>query len=143
MRALNLMCGGAKDADCTPEKWYDFMGNYTSNKYVPFQTTYITEPLSGYIPFNRPTIACSSAVDVSLNCFIKLLWKWIWYILIISIQIHRHRKGSAHAPIAVNLVHQIECDDGRNFVYFYGCASHNEKKLTSIECCVFPTICSV
>lgn len=71
MRALDLMCGGAKGPNCTPEKWYNFMGNFTSNKYVPFQTSYITDPVEGYMPFNRSTIHCYEAVSVSWNLFMK------------------------------------------------------------------------
>lgn len=61
------MCGGAKGADCTPTKWYNFMGNVSGNKYVPFQTNYITEPVDGYTSFNSTTVPCNQAVDVSSN----------------------------------------------------------------------------
>ncbi|XP_055296329.1 NPC intracellular cholesterol transporter 1-like [Sitodiplosis mosellana] len=65
MKSVNMMCGGAKDADCTSHKWYNFMGNYAINKYVPFQTNYITDPLNGYTSFNRSTVPCYKAVNES------------------------------------------------------------------------------
>lgn len=76
MRSLDLMCGGAKGDDCTPEKWYNFMGNVSSNKYVPFQINYITEPVNGYTPFNRSTVPCYDEVNVSTNFLIKSFREW-------------------------------------------------------------------
>lgn len=71
MRSLDFMCGGAKGDDCTPEKWYHFMGDLSSNKYVPFQTNYITEPMNGYIAFNKSTVPCYEAAEVSSNLLNK------------------------------------------------------------------------
>lgn len=41
------------------------MGNARNNKYVPFQINYITEPMNGYTAFNKSTVPCYMAVDVS------------------------------------------------------------------------------
>lgn len=35
------------------------------NPYVPFQITYITDPIEGYTPLNPPIVPCNQAIDVS------------------------------------------------------------------------------
>lgn len=58
------MCG-VDILQCTPKKWFDFMGDVTS-PYVPFQMNYITDPIPGLTAFNRPTVACNESVPVSV-----------------------------------------------------------------------------
>lgn len=66
MNALDLMCPHTYNDPCTPEKWFEYMGNATSNRYVPFQINYVTKPMVGYIPFNKPTVPCNEAPNVSV-----------------------------------------------------------------------------
>lgn len=48
-----------------------------NNPYVPFQISYITEPIPGYTQHDPPTVPCNKAVNVS----IKLIWyKQISYV---------------------------------------------------------------
>ncbi|KAJ8715247.1 hypothetical protein PYW08_005228 [Mythimna loreyi] len=55
--ALDLMCGENGAEYCTPEIWFDYMGNVTA--YAPFQINYVNDPvpehaLTPYDPETRP-----------------------------------------------------------------------------------------
>lgn len=64
---MDMMCD-IEESDCTPQKWFDYMGDPKANDYAPFLIKYITEPISGLTPFNRTTFACNEAVNVSDCC---------------------------------------------------------------------------
>lgn len=59
------MCDVDSLSQCTPKKWFDFMGDAES-EFVPFEMNYITDPISGLTPFNRTTVACNESVSVSV-----------------------------------------------------------------------------
>lgn len=67
---MDMMCD-IEDSDCTAKKWFDYMGNPEDNSYAPFQINYITDPLAGLTPFNRSTVACNEALNVS---WLTLRW---------------------------------------------------------------------
>lgn len=69
--ALDLMCGDWGASRCSPEKWFDFMGNATGNPFVPFQITYITTPLKGYTQLDPPITPCNKAINVSFDRFVS------------------------------------------------------------------------
>ncbi|XP_045523161.1 NPC intracellular cholesterol transporter 1 isoform X2 [Pieris brassicae] len=58
--ALDLMCGDYTSEYCTPQHWFDTMGD-AATPYVPFQINYISgdEPIDGFTPVNPPTKPCS------------------------------------------------------------------------------------
>lgn len=65
--ALDLMCDNTMAAQCTPQKFYDFIGN---NPVSPFKIDFILHsPNDGspFIPPEMPTIPCSQAAPVSLE----------------------------------------------------------------------------
>lgn len=64
--ALDLMCGSWGAKFCTPQRWFDFMGD-GSSAYVPFQINYISgdQPVDGFTPYNPPTRECSVGLNVS------------------------------------------------------------------------------
>ncbi|GBP78634.1 NPC intracellular cholesterol transporter 1 [Eumeta japonica] len=61
--ALDLMCLPWGAVACTPQRWFDFMGDANENAYVPFQINYISgdAPSGGFTPYNPPTRPCSSS----------------------------------------------------------------------------------
>ncbi|XP_055301385.1 NPC intracellular cholesterol transporter 1 isoform X4 [Sitodiplosis mosellana] len=62
--ALDMMCGEWGASRCSPKKWFDFMGDASDNNpYVPFQITYITDPIPGYTQLDPPTVPCNKAVN--------------------------------------------------------------------------------
>lgn len=67
--ALDLMCGDWGASRCSAKKWFTYMGDASTNSYVPFQITYLaspdTKPVDGYIPLDPRVVPCSEAVDVS------------------------------------------------------------------------------
>ncbi|XP_031634860.1 NPC intracellular cholesterol transporter 1 isoform X2 [Contarinia nasturtii] len=62
-RALDMMCGEWGASRCSPQKWFEFMGDAEGNPYVPFQINYITEPINGYKPLNPMVVPCNEAVN--------------------------------------------------------------------------------
>lgn len=55
------------------------MGDATNNPvYVPFQITYVTEPIPGYTQLDPPTVPCNKAVNVS----IKSINSWIESVIV-------------------------------------------------------------
>lgn len=78
--ALDMMCGEWGASRCSPKKWFEFLGDATDNMYVPFQITYITDPIDGYTPLDPLVVPCNQAVNVSiLHSFdsILMLKQWI------------------------------------------------------------------
>lgn len=66
--ALDIMCGEWGASRCSPKKWFDYMGDAVDNSaYVPFQITYITEPIPGYTQHDPPTVPCNKAANVSIK----------------------------------------------------------------------------
>lgn len=59
------MCGEWGASRCSPQKWFEFMGDAEGNAYVPFQITYKTEAPDGYALHNPTIVPCNKAVDVS------------------------------------------------------------------------------
>lgn len=45
------------------------MGDAANNGYVPFQITYMTDPIDGYTPLNPLVVPCNQAVNVSFYSF--------------------------------------------------------------------------
>lgn len=79
--ALDMMCGEWGASRCSPKKWFEFLGDATDNMYVPFQITYITDPIDGYTPLDPLVVPCNQAVNVSiLHSFDSILMLKIVYI---------------------------------------------------------------
>lgn len=59
--ALDIMCGRWGATKCTPHRWFQFMGDYVGNFYVPFQITYIGSdvPVGQFVPPDLPILPCS------------------------------------------------------------------------------------
>ncbi|XP_068617935.1 NPC intracellular cholesterol transporter 1 isoform X2 [Battus philenor] len=68
-RALDLMCGSWSADFCTPQRWFDFMGD-ASTAFVPFQINYISgdEPVDGFTPYQPPTRPCSAGINGQPGC---------------------------------------------------------------------------
>ncbi|XP_045537294.1 NPC intracellular cholesterol transporter 1 isoform X2 [Papilio machaon] len=68
-RALDLMCGSWGAAYCTPQRWFDFMGD-ASTGLVPFQINYISgdEPVDQFVPYQPPTRSCSASINGQPGC---------------------------------------------------------------------------
>ncbi|XP_013179899.1 PREDICTED: Niemann-Pick C1 protein isoform X3 [Papilio xuthus] len=68
-RALDLMCGRWGAVDCTPQRWFDFMGD-ASTLLVPFQINYISgdEPVDQFVPYQPPTRSCSASINDQPGC---------------------------------------------------------------------------
>lgn len=66
-RALDMMCGEWGASRCSPKKWFEFMGDAEGNLYVPFQITYITDPIVGYTPLSPVVVPCNQAINVSFE----------------------------------------------------------------------------
>lgn len=68
--AMDLMCGKYTSTDCSPQKWFDLMGD-SEIPYVPFQINYIphesrkVSSKSKFTPLNPDVTPCHAAVDVS------------------------------------------------------------------------------
>lgn len=62
--ALDVMCGEWGASRCSPKKWFEFMGDASGNLYVPFQITYITDPVDDYIPLDPEIVPCNKAINV-------------------------------------------------------------------------------
>lgn len=66
-RVMGLSCGGNTVETCTPQKWYDFMGDAEGNPFTPFQINYIpTASSSGR--FEYPVKACNESYDGFYTC---------------------------------------------------------------------------
>lgn len=66
--ALELMCGGWGALKCNPYRWLHFMGDMSTNTYVPFQINYKIRPEPVYQQYKplKPTIVpCYEAINVS------------------------------------------------------------------------------
>lgn len=60
-----MMCGEWGASRCSPKKWFEFMGDAANNLYVPFQITYITDPIENYTQLNPLITPCNKAINVS------------------------------------------------------------------------------
>ncbi|RVE48036.1 hypothetical protein evm_007348 [Chilo suppressalis] len=67
--AMDLMCGDYGSAYCTPQRWFNFMGD-AEVPFVPFQINYKSgdEPVDGFTPYNPPTRPCNVGVDGQPGC---------------------------------------------------------------------------
>lgn len=67
--ALDLMCGDWGASRCSPMRWYGFMGDATTNSFVPFQINYrphsSSAKVGGFTPMDPRVVPCSESVDVS------------------------------------------------------------------------------
>ena len=66
-QALDVLCGSDGAEFCTPQKWFDFMGD-VNVPAVPFQINYLSgdEPVDGFTPYNPSTRACNVGTAVSI-----------------------------------------------------------------------------
>ncbi|XP_050677149.1 NPC intracellular cholesterol transporter 1 isoform X3 [Leptidea sinapis] len=67
--ALDLMCGEYGSVFCTPQRWFESMGDVNS-PYVPFQINYISgdEPVDGFTPYNPPVLPCNVGINGQPGC---------------------------------------------------------------------------
>ncbi|CAG9788893.1 unnamed protein product [Diatraea saccharalis] len=67
--AMDIMCGDYGSAYCTPQRWFDFMGD-AEVPFVPFQINYLSgdEPVDGFTPYNPPTRPCNVGVNGQPGC---------------------------------------------------------------------------
>ncbi|KAL4714887.1 hypothetical protein ACJJTC_012559 [Scirpophaga incertulas] len=68
-RAMDIMCGEYASAYCTPQRWFDFMGD-GQNPFVPFQINYLSgdDPVDGFTPYNPPTRPCNVGLNGQPGC---------------------------------------------------------------------------
>ncbi|KRX52476.1 Niemann-Pick C1 protein [Trichinella sp. T9] len=69
-RAMNIMCGGLMDDECTVAEWLDFLGNPSKNPMAPFEIVFerykqASVNISGKImyPLNATVFSCAQATD--------------------------------------------------------------------------------
>lgn len=103
--ALDLMCGEWGAYKCTAKRWFTFMGDATSNLYVPFQITYMNTsvPVGDFTPFDPKVYSCGEAPDVSAfmididGIFIKMCFRKrrrrvvVWIVRIVVRYLPRNR----------------------------------------------------
>ncbi|XP_064073679.1 NPC intracellular cholesterol transporter 1 isoform X2 [Vanessa tameamea] len=67
--AIDLMCGDYGSSFCTPQHWFDYMGD-KDTPAVPFQINYISgdEPVDGFTPYNPPTKPCNVGLPGQPGC---------------------------------------------------------------------------
>ncbi|XP_057335819.1 NPC1-like intracellular cholesterol transporter 1 [Microplitis mediator] len=65
--ALDLMCGHWGATYCTPQRWFDFMGDAAHNVYVPFQINYNTTDtkFGPFTPLDPKITPCNQAPNVN------------------------------------------------------------------------------
>lgn len=65
--ALDVMCGQYDSTQCSPERWFTYMGKAEGNDYVPFDIKYnITDsPPPGYTALDVPVTPCSQGYKAS------------------------------------------------------------------------------
>lgn len=68
-QALDVLCGSDGAEFCTPQKWFDFMGD-VNVPAVPFQINYLSgdEPVDGFTPYNPSTRACNVGIAGQPGC---------------------------------------------------------------------------
>lgn len=66
IRVMGLSCGGNTVETCTPQKWFDFMGDASGNPFTPFQINYI--PTSGPGRFEWAAKPCNESYDGFYTC---------------------------------------------------------------------------
>lgn len=69
------MCGDWGASRCSAFKWFKYMGDASGNPFVPFQITYlpqpITKPTNGFTPVDPKVVPCSEALNViNFFCYI-------------------------------------------------------------------------
>jgi hypothetical protein len=64
--AMDLMCGQYGSAYCTPQRWFDFMGD-DEVPFVPFRIKYISgdAQTQNFTPYNPVTHPCNVGMNVS------------------------------------------------------------------------------
>ena len=66
--ALGAMCGSWGAEFCTPERFFDFLGNVKSNDFVPFEIKYNfdqSEVPPGMKLYNTKILSCNETINVS------------------------------------------------------------------------------
>lgn len=63
--ALGSMCTPFGAEDCTPERWFAYMGNEKDSDFVPFQINYVitSESIGDFYPLTIETKSCSEPYD--------------------------------------------------------------------------------
>lgn len=97
------MCGEWGASRCSPKKWFEFMGDAAGNLYVPFQITYITEPVDDFIPLDPKIVPCNEAINVR-PC--NTLYFTVHFLTNIT-HIFRIRRYRVPVSIAKNLVRYL------------------------------------
>nr|UZD10842.1 Niemann-Pick type C1 a [Mythimna separata] len=66
--ALDIMCGEYGAEYCTPELWFDFMGN--ASAFAPFQINYVNDPVPEHslVPFDPVTRPCNKGPPGQPGC---------------------------------------------------------------------------
>lgn len=82
--ALDLMCGDWGASRCSPKRWYGFMGDASTNSFVPFQINYRPHTSSvkvdGFTPMDPRVIPCSESVDVRVDKKYLLQINFIYFL---------------------------------------------------------------
>ncbi|XP_041982247.1 NPC intracellular cholesterol transporter 1 isoform X2 [Aricia agestis] len=65
--AMDLMCGQWGSASCTPQRWFDFMGDVTVPQ-VPFQINYKNGTEDGLTPADPKTRPCNEGIEGQPGC---------------------------------------------------------------------------
>ncbi|KAL2715871.1 NPC intracellular cholesterol transporter 1 isoform X2 [Vespula squamosa] len=63
--ALDIMCGEWGSSRCSPAKWFHYMGDASTNSFVPFQITYINtnNPIGSFKPMNPEITPCNKSLN--------------------------------------------------------------------------------
>lgn len=64
---MDIMCGEWGSSRCSPAKWFHYMGDASTNSFVPFQITYINtdNPIGPFKPMNPEITPCNKSLNVS------------------------------------------------------------------------------
>lgn len=62
---LDIMCGAWGASECSPTKWFQFLGDAQDNMYVPFQINYkfLDKKEDNFIPLNPAIVPCNQAIN--------------------------------------------------------------------------------
>ncbi|XP_014273548.1 NPC intracellular cholesterol transporter 1 homolog 1b [Halyomorpha halys] len=62
-RALDSTCGSYTATDCTPERWFHFLGDASENPSTPFTINFkrMEKPFLNFIPFNGTVYNCNES----------------------------------------------------------------------------------
>ncbi|XP_055914958.1 NPC intracellular cholesterol transporter 1 homolog 1b [Eupeodes corollae] len=66
--AMDLACGAYDALTCNHQRWFNFMGDKTTNEYVPFPINYKFEDESEERRYLGPALSCGSSFENSHKC---------------------------------------------------------------------------